>query len=459
MINNTIQTIHSMMDGIIHYNQIEPSAQIHGVCMDSRQYTKSNLFIAMEGETIDSHQFIEQLEAKGCPLFILTNADYAPRNAAYIIVEDAIVALQQLAKNYRASLPTTIIGITGSNGKTSCKDLLAAALSSTYKTQKTQGNKNNEIGVPLTLLSLAWDCEIAVVEMGMEKPGDIEFLNDIVQQNHGILTNVGDAHLLYMKTKENIAKEKLHIIDPLQSTSLFTYCGDDACISSVLQPNMNHLNMSILTYGQQQSNDLYLTSLNQTKDGISFQTNQSAFTFTIEILGKHQAINALGVIALCYHLGLNDSQIQAGFKNLEATSMRNELMNIRQCSILNDSYKSNPQSALAALETFALFISPYKIAVMADMLELGERTQSIHEQFGKNMAAYDVDEILCYGSLSEYVVKGYKKGSGKANIQIFTSHNEIATYLKGYLHKECMILFKGSRGMALDVVIEQLKEF
>lgn len=459
MIHQTIQEISTMIHGTLYSNQIEMNIKVHGVCIDSRQYQEGNIFFSLLGEKVDSHIYIKDLEVKGCSLFIISNIEYAPTNAAYIVVEDTIEALQQLAKNYRSSLSTKIVGITGSNGKTSCKDILAAALSSVYKTQKTIGNKNNEIGVPLTLLSLDKDCEVAIVEMGMEKHGDIIFLNDMVQQNYAILTNVGDAHLLYMKSKENIAVEKLHIMDNLNSDGLFVYCGDDKVISKVISDKEISDEIHIQTYGGSFSNDLYLTRLSQYENGITFISNKSNFEFHLSLLGKHQAINALGVIQICYALQLSDEQIQEGFNHIEMTSMRNEIVHINKCCILNDAYKSNPQSALAALDTFEFMESDYKIAVLADMLELGENTNQIHYEFGENLVKYQLQEIICIGELSKHMIEGYKHKAGSALTYVKENNEDAYEYLKDKIHEDCMMVFKGSRGMALDTIINKLKEY
>ena len=459
MINKTIQHISTMISGAITKNEININANINGVCIDSRRYKQGNIFFALVGENVDSHKYISNLEAEGCSLFIISNIEFAPKKSAFILVEDTIISLQELAKNYRTSLNTKIIGITGSNGKTSCKDMLAAALSSTFKTQKTMGNKNNEIGVPLTILSLSEDCEVAVVEMAMEKEGDIAFLNNIVNQNHAIVTNVGDAHLLFMKNKENIATEKLHIMDNLNSESLFAYYGDDDILKEVMEYKVINTAVNIKTYGSSFNNDIYIKRVSQNETGIRFTTNKSDYEFHIAILGKHQAINALSVIHMCYKLNLTDDQIQAGLNNIEVTSMRNEVQHINQCCILNDSYKSNPQSALAALDTFELFESNYKIAILADMLELGTCTEQIHYSFGEDLVKYQLDEIICVGELSKYIKSGYETKLGVAKLMHMNNNEEVYEYLKENVFKSCMLLFKGSRGMALDTVINKLKEY
>lgn len=459
MISKTIGEIASMIEGQLILNDASLEDCVKGVCIDSRVVQKHSLYIPIIGERVDGHTFIPNVEASEASLTLCSDKKYLPKHMAAILVKDSVVALQELAKNYRNSLNTTVIGITGSNGKTSCKDILAGCLSAKYKTQKTLGNHNNEIGVPLTLLELDEDCEMAVIEMGMENREEIHFLNTLVNQNIAIVTNVGIAHLENLGSMENIARAKLEIVDCLQDHDLFVYYGDDEYLKVAIKEKDIKEEINVKTFGKNKSNTLYITSLKQNADGIYFQTNDSEFVFHIDILGEHQALNALAALLVARHLGMSDEEIQEGFNHMEKTKMRNELKYIKNCIILDDSYKSNPQSAMAAIETFAMFDSPYKIVVLADMLDLGPTTKSLHYDLGYGLKKFDFDEIICMGELSQYIVEGAQAANCTGIIKIFENHETISNYLKKYLDQECMMLFKGSRGMALDVVVNQLKEY
>lgn len=459
MITLSIKEIASMINGELIVNDFSENDIVEGVCIDSRKIETGNLYVPLIGERVDGHKFIEDVEAKGAVLTLCSNSDYIPNHMAVIKVDDTLSALQELAKNYRLSLDCKVIGITGSNGKTSCKDILAGALSAKYKTQKTQGNKNNEIGVPLTLLSLDKDCEVAVIEMGMENRDEIHFLNKIVNQDMAIVTNVGIAHLENLGSIENIGRAKLEIVDDLETGSLFTYFNDDPILNKLMLTKQIPSGVNIKTFGTTDTNDMYLTSIKQDVNGISFSTNLSDFVYHINILGKHQALNAMAAITLAKALGLSDEEIQDGFALIENTSMRNELMHIDKCTILNDAYKSNPQSAKAALDTFHEFEHPYKIAVLADMLDLGNTTNHLHHELGYHLNKYGLQEIICMGELSKYIVEGAKESCPDAMIHHFSNRDQLFAYIKDYIHKDCMILFKGSRGMALDLVIDKMKEY
>ncbi|NCC55148.1 MAG: UDP-N-acetylmuramoyl-tripeptide--D-alanyl-D-alanine ligase, partial [Erysipelotrichia bacterium] len=300
---------------------------------------------------------------------------------------------------------------------------------------------------------------MAVIEMGMENREEIHFLNKIVAQDDAIITNVGIAHLENLGSIENIGHAKLEIVDDLKAGSLFCYYGDDPILKALMKKKELPNGVQVQTFGKDHNNDLYLTSLTQSAKGIDFTINISDFVFHIDILGEHQALNAMAAISIAKKLGLCDEEIQAGFLTMEKTSMRNELMHLDKAIILNDAYKSNPQSAKAALETFHLFKHPYKIVVLADMLDLGETTTHLHHALGASLKKYDLQEILCMGELSKYIEEGAKESCPDAIIHHFDNRDTLFSYMKEYIHRDCMILFKGSRGMALDLVIDKMKEY
>lgn len=458
MIRKTIQEIADMIEGTLILNQGNQNTMVEGVCIDSRSIQKNNLYIPIVGERVDGHTFIEKIEGVAS-LTLCENEAYIPNDLPTILVEDSIVALQQLAKRYRLSLSCKVIGITGSNGKTSCKDILSGIFSANYKTQKTKGNRNNEIGVPLTLLDLDEDCEMAVIEMGMENKHEIHFLNDIVQQDMAIITSVGIAHLENLGTLHNIGLAKVEIADGLHEGNLFIYNGDDEILSSIMKEYPLASGLQVQTFGESKTNTMYLTSITQDAKGIMFTTNQSDTEYKVPILGKHQAYNAMAAILIAKALKMSEEDVCRGLLTIENTSMRNELLTINQCTILNDAYKSNPQSALAALETFDQFSHPYKICVLADMLDLGETTKALHYELGASLQEFRLQEIICMGTLANEIALGAKEHCPDAKVVVYENREQVLSHIKEYIHKDCMILFKGSRGMALDLVIEKMKEY
>ncbi len=459
MIRRSVEGIIQMLDAdYMEHDDIHK--RVCGVCIDSRRVVEGNLYIPIKGLRNNGHDYVKQAIAQGAAATLWDKHEpNPPQEITVILVEDTTVALQQLAYAYRMQLHTKIIGITGSNGKTSTKDILAGMLSSRYVTQKTLGNYNNEIGVPLTLLSLSEHCEVAVVEMGMENLDELDFLSRMVRPDIAIITNVGTAHLENLGSMQNIAKAKLEITHGLKPHGLFIYNGDQEILQDAVTREAINGDIRIKTFGEHPDNDMVLTYVKQGSNGIRFSVNDEETHFIVPLLGKHQAINAMAALISARALQLSDEQIQSGMEHMEKTGMRNELLKANQAYILNDSYKSNPQSSIAAMDTLALFDSPYKIAVLADMLDLGANSDYIHFNLGKQLAQYDVQEILTYGEMSAYITQGaIQECDNTVNIRHFIDKQELIAYLKAYRQRKCMILIKGSRGLKMDEVVDALIE-
>ena len=455
MILRSVDGIIRMLDADYIEND-DIQKRVCGVCIDSRKVVEGNLYIPLKGDNIYGHEFVQQAIQKGAAA-TLWNKDepFPPENITVILVEDTLKALQQLASVYRRQLSMKVVGITGSNGKTSTKDILAGMLSQRYVTQKTLGNYNNEIGVPLTLLSMSENTQVAVIEMGMENLNEIDFLAKMVCPDIAIITNVGTAHLENLKTQENIAKAKLEITHGLAPFGMLIYNGDQKLLRDAVTKEAISGDIRIKTFGEQAENDFHLSYVKQTENGITFAVNEEEARFTMDMLGKHQAVNAIGALIAARALQLSDMDIQFGLNTIEKTGMRNELMRANKALILNDSYKSNPQSSVAALETLASFEVPYKLAVLADMLDLGENSDMLHYQLGKQTAEYELAEVLTYGDMGAYIAQG-ALNQGIKHVQHFADKAKLIAYLLPYRNKECMILIKGSRSMKMDEVVDAL---
>ena len=430
---------------------------IQGVCIDSRKVVEGNLYIPIRGANNNGHDYVEQAIENGAKAVLWERKEpNPPQNVVVILVEDTTIALQELARSYRNQLDIKIVGITGSNGKTSTKDILASVLSQHYVTQKTLGNYNNEIGVPLTLLSLSDQCEAAVVEMGMENLGELSFLTTMVRPDVGIITNVGTAHLENLKTMENIAKAKMEIVDGIKENGLLIYNGDQTLLKNAAIEKQIPGHIRIRTFGQKEKCDYMVRNVHQYTDKLSFQVSDEEFE--LDMIGKHQAMNAAGAYIAAKALGLSTEEVKAGFLNIEKTGLRNELVSVDQCLILNDSYKSNPQSALAAVETMEEFDIPYKIAVLGDMLELGDTSDLIHYTLGKDISGFHLAEVLTIGEMACYIAQGVRDNNRSIKLHHFTDQEQLYQYLKPYMHQNCMVLVKGSRGMKLDQLVNALEK-
>ena len=434
---------------------------ITGVSIDSRNVTKDSLFIPIKGATVNGHSFVKDAIKNGA-IATLWNMDEPnpPLDIAVILVEDTVKGLQELSRYYRNKLKTKIVGVTGSNGKTSTKDITAAILSQKYKTQKTMGNYNTEIGVPFTLLSLNEDCEAAVIEMGMERKGEIDFLTDLVQPAVAIITSVGLVHIDNFPSIEEIAKAKLEIVKGIKDGGLFIYFGDDRLIEETVRNTEINESIRKQTFGLNKNNTIWLKEFNQDLDGITIRVSDESFDeLHIDILGKHQALNAMAAILAAQEFGMNPEEIRSGLLKIEKTGLRNEVININKCKILNDCYKSNPVSINAALNIFELFKSKKKIAVLGDMLGYREMSHDIHYNVGENLLHYHIDELITIGKEAKYIAKAAKENTNIKSIVEFDTKEEAALYLKKYLSEDCTILVKGSRFLKLEYIANKLKEW
>jgi UDP-N-acetylmuramoyl-tripeptide--D-alanyl-D-alanine ligase len=439
----------------------EPDKHIKGVSIDSRNVTENNLFIPIKGMTVNGHSFVKDAIKNGAQA-TLWNMDESnpPNDIAVILVEDTVKALQELSRYYRNRLKTKIVGITGSNGKTSTKDITAAILSQKYKTQKTMGNYNTEIGVPFTLLSLDEDCETAVIEMGMERKGEIDFLTDLVQPDVAIITSVGLVHIDNFPSVEEIAKAKLEIVKGIKDGGLFIYFGDDSLIEETVINTEIKESIRKQTFGAKQNNTIWLKEFRQDLAGITISISDESFDeLHIDILGRHQALNAMAAILAAQELGMNSEEIQSGLLMIEKTGLRNEVISINKCKVLNDCYKSNPVSINAALDIFKLFKSEKKVAVLGDMLGYREMSHDMHYSVGKELWHHHIDELITIGLEAKYIAKAARENTNIKNIVEFDTKEEAALYLKKYLGEDCTILVKGSRFLKLEYIANKLKEW
>ncbi len=434
---------------------------IEGVSIDSRNVTNNSLFIPIKGMTVNGHSFIKDAIKNGAAA-TLWNKDEVnpPGDIAVIFVEDTVKGLQELSRYYRNRLKAKIVGITGSNGKTSTKDITAAILSQRYKTGKTVGNYNTEIGVPFTLLSLDEDCQAAVIEMGMERKGEIDFLTDLVQPDIAVLTSVSPVHIDNFPSLEDIAKAKLEIVKGIKDGGLFIYFGDDSLIEETIKNTEIKESIGRQTFGLNKNNTIWLKDFKQSLKGIKIRvSDESLDELSIDILGRHQALNAMAAILAAQELGMNPEEVRSGLANIEKTGLRNEVISINKCNILNDCYKSNPASVNAALDIFELFNSKKKIAVLGDMLGYREMSRDVHYNTGKDLKGRHIDELVTVGGEARYIAKGARENTDIKSILEFDTKEEAALYLRKYISEDCTILVKGSRFLGLEYIANKLKEW
>ncbi|OPG96676.1 UDP-N-acetylmuramoyl-tripeptide--D-alanyl-D-alanine ligase [Chryseobacterium mucoviscidosis] len=435
---------------------------VEGVFTDSRKPVPGSLFIPLVGERFDGHEFVQTCLEKGAAGTLWQKDHGTAPQGAVIIVEDTLVALQELATSYLKENKASVVGITGSNGKTTTKDIVDAILSTTFKVHKTQGNFNNHIGLPLTVLSMEPDTEIVILEMGMSGRGEIEELSVIAQPDVAIITNIGESHLLQLGSRLEIARAKVEIAAGMKPGGLLIYNGDEPLIEQVLAEPATKLpeGLQRYTFGLQADNDDYPTGIMNAQSGVAFTTKQSGeVALTMPLLGTHNVVNCLAALAVARHFGVAAEQIVAGLSRLKLTGMRIEIINgVSGLTMLNDAYNASPTSMKAAVDVLeSLKGYRIKVAVLGDMLELGPQEHELHRGIGEYITPDKMNMVLAYGPLSASIAEGARQNMPAEAVHAFESKEELTHYLLENLHSRDVVLFKASRGMKLEDVVEALK--
>ncbi|WP_409341245.1 UDP-N-acetylmuramoyl-tripeptide--D-alanyl-D-alanine ligase [Paenibacillus sp. MBLB4367] len=433
---------------------------VKGVCFDTRNIKPGNLFVPLIGQR-DGHDYVLEALAKGAAAALWQIGRPKPEDGLPLIeVDDTLEALQQLAHAYRNELPVRIVGITGSNGKTTTKDLTASLLGTTYKVHKTAGNLNNHIGLPMTLLEMDEQTEMAVLEMGMSGRGEIELLSRIAEPEAVIVTNIGEAHLLQLGTREEIARAKTEILSGLKPDGFFVYNGDEPLIEQVLPDMPQPASMLRYRFGASDRNDLYPVGVMQDGEGTHFQTNlPGSRSFYIPLLGLHNVVNALAAIAVAKFMGVCDDELDQGLKDVELTSMRIEPVKLKNGAfLLNDAYNASPTSMQAGLSLLTeLKGYSRKFAVLGDMLELGPSEEEFHREIGRGLDPESIDGVFTYGKLARNIAEEAAVRFGGERVRPFDDKADLIRELRGLLKEGDAVIVKGSRGMRLEEVIHALQ--
>lgn len=457
MIKRSLGEIAKMLNSEVSDKEFEDTI-IEGVSTDSRTIDPGELYIPLVGEVFDGRIFIKECEEKGAKAFLVDNVNKINKNVTipYILVDDTKKALQDLAAAYMEELTCKVIAITGSNGKTTTKDLLFNVLSEKYKTQKTMGNLNNEIGVPKTVLSLNEETEIAIIELGTDNFGDISLTSQIVRPDISIITNIGDSHLENLKSRSGILKAKLEILEGMDDDGIFIYNIDDDTMAEEI-PSYK-INQKILSFGTNSSADFRIKFENSPNSKISFSHEDEIYE--VPLMGEHNIYNAAVSLMIAEILGIDKNASDRGFSNSRSSQNRTELLECKGFDVLDDSYKSNPQSLLAGLET-AYMLEGYtrKIACLADMLELGANEEELHREIGEKIDSQKLDYLLFYGPLAQNMYEASLKNFPNTRSVYFAHKDDLIENLKSLIIPCSLVFVKGSHGMHMEEVIESIKNF
>ncbi|MDR2940119.1 MAG: UDP-N-acetylmuramoyl-tripeptide--D-alanyl-D-alanine ligase [Clostridiales bacterium] len=458
MVGLSIQEIIDAVSGELIFNPSTKNSfldiKVSGVEIDSRKCLQGKLFIAIRGENFDGHSFIEGAFDKGAVCCI--SEKYINISRPYIKVADTKEALLLLAGYYRRLFGIKVVAITGSSGKTTTKDMVAAVLSQKYNTLKTSGNFNNEIGLPLTIFKINPDTEVCVLEMGMNHFGEIHNLSKVAAPDIALITNIGVSHIENLGSRKGILKAKTEIFDYMGSSGEKILCGDDDMLKTL--PGQN-----IIFYGSNSDNNFYAANIIYNGlDGVTFDINSGSNSFNVCLKkpGKHMVLNALAASAVGAALGLSNEQIKNGLESFEASDMRMEVIKSAGYTILNDVYNANPDSMKAALDVLS-HAPGRKICILGDMLELGSQSPPLHNEVGEYAYNSGIDIIISVGDKAYNIYEGAAK-----LIVVSDTENQRAIYFEGagalfenlnkILQKDDTILVKASRGMHFEEIVENI---
>ncbi len=430
-----------------------------GVSIDSRTVTAGDLFIPFRGEQVNGHTYVEQAIKQGAVASLwMKDEPNPPTDLPLIFVEDPELALQEMARAYRGMLHCTVVGITGSNGKTSTKDLVASVLAPYFNVRKTEGNYNNELGLPLTILSLEEDTEFAILEMGMSGFGEISFLSKLAQPHFTVITNIGEAHMQDLGSRAGIAEAKFEIIDGLLDGGKLFYDGDEPLLRELVnqQPAVH-----AVSFGYEKETALSLKKIESGDEGSRFTvTGLLEAEFTIPVYGAHQVKNALAAILIANEVAISVNDIRTSLRQASLTDMRMQPVIVDNGALfINDAYNAAPTSMRAALSFMEdTGLRKEKWIVLADMLELGDEEQVYHEKLAVEITTMELEGILLYGPRMKWLYdKLQKDGMETRLLWSEKDYTPLADTLREFTGEDSIVLLKGSRGMALERILAELK--
>ena len=431
------------------------------VCIDTRKITPDCLFICIKGEKFDAHSFAQEALDKGASA-VMIHSDVSV-SGAYIKVDDTSKALLALGGYYRSLFDIPVVALTGSVGKTTTKEFTSLVVASQYNTIKTQGNLNNEIGLPQTLFQIDENTEAAVIEMGMNHFGEIHRLVSATKPTLALITNIGVSHIENLGSREGILKAKLEILDGLSAGSPLIINGDNDMLSMVLDNKEICSKYNVIAFGIENKFSFRAKNIIEHQGSTSFdvvyplniENKNSGFSvehITIPTIGIHNVYNALAAFCVGIALGIDVHKISGALCNYVPAGMRQRVNHISGRICIEDCYNASPDSMNAALKTLREIEANKRIAVLGDMLELGDYSKDLHLNVGKMVADNSIDWVLAYGNHAKYYVEG-ALNNGAKNALLFDNKDEMAQFLSSFANDGDAVLFKGSRGMKLEDVI------
>ncbi len=444
-------------------------SRITAVATDSREAGKGVLFCAIKGQNVDGNDFIPSALEGGSDCFL---CQYVPEEAVNsgqsffaILVKDTVSAIGELAAYYRRFTDARFVAITGSVGKTTTKEFIYAVASVGFKTHKTQGNYNNELGLPLTIFGIEPDDQVVVLEMGMSALGEIEHMSKIARPDIAVVTNIGTSHLASLGTRENICRAKMEIRFGMKDDGMLLLNADEPLLlEQYEQLNKKPKLMSV----HNRCGDFRAVNIRQKIDGSVYDLiyeNKAVTNVELPVLGKHNVYNSLAAYAVGVMLGMTDEQIRRGMKSFVGADRRQKIYDVGGITVIDDCYNASPESMRAAIDVLTSMAAKKNTrpaALLGDMLELGEYSRLMHDQLGQYAAQMQVQKLFCYGMMADIVAEAaIKKGIRADNVFVCLDTRDaqgMADMILQALEPGDILLVKASRGIAAERIIECMKK-
>ena len=457
MKNITLKSLQEVTRGKLYNARGNLDREVSAIIHDSRKVIDNSVFLCIEGEKVDGHDFAQQVLDDGA-MAVISQKKLPGLRGTYLLVDSVLEATQAIAEYYRRQMGIQVVGITGSVGKTSTKEFTASVLSRKYRVYKTKGNFNNQWGVPFTIFGIDDKTEVAVIEMGISDMGEMDELARIARPNISVITNIGESHLEYFKTREGILRAKTEIFNYMDSNGEIILNGDDDKLSTIVSvrgivPSFFGLNPACNLSAER--------IVDKGLDGTEFDMvmrdggGKMSLRVSVPIPGRQNIYNALAAAEVGLKMGISPMQIKAAFRNMEGAEGRGNVIRTDKYMILDDCYNASPKSMESSLDML-LKMPGRKVAILGDMLELGEQSDKMHFQVGKYAGKAGVDLIICVGKSSEKTYMGARMSTDN-QVELFADNEECMEVLPEILEKGDSILVKASNAMNFAEIVDALK--
>lgn len=432
----------------------DEDAAIRDICINSKEIKEGDLFVPIIGAKVDAHRFIESALEVGAATLTSQHTGIVVSEKPYIYVSDTVKALQDIGAYIRSKLHMPIIGVTGSVGKTTTREMIAWALSQNEEVFKTIGNMNSQIGMPVTISRIPKTAKAAVLEMGMSEFGQMHTLSEIARPDICVVTVIGVAHMEFLKTKENIRHEKLSIVDGMKEGGILFLNGDDDMLAEV----RDKTGVKTFCYGTKEWCEYRAENIRTEDYKLTYEYVHGNIRVPVKlnVLGRHNVSNSLVAMAISDYLGYNLEKAAKGFESFDG--VRQKLITVPgKYTIIDDTYNASPDSMKASIDVLSeLETNGRKIAVLGDMFELGENSEKYHYDVGKYLADKHIDELAIVGELSQHIMKAVQDSESKIACYPFNDNGEVALYLMSVMKPEDVVLIKGSNGMNMNEIVKNL---